>query len=326
MAECLSATAEAIERAGAAIREGRLVGFPTETVYGLGADATNDRAVASIFEAKGRPRFNPLIVHVADLAEAEKHCVFNEEAETLAKAFWPGGLTLVLPRRAETPLSLLVSAGLDTVAIRVPAHETARALIEAAKRPLAAPSANPSGKVSPTMAAHVMEGLGSAPQLAFVLDGGSCPLGLESTVIGFPQGVPTLLRPGAVAREEIEKVLGKKLMDADAASGEEGRASPGQLESHYAPGSPIRLDAREVAEDEVLLAFGPDAPKAKTSMNLSPSGDLREAAANLFAMLRAIDAEAEGRRIAVMPIPMTGLGEAINDRLKRAAAPRESKS
>ncbi|MAU62137.1 MAG: threonylcarbamoyl-AMP synthase [Parvibaculum sp.] len=326
MAQCLKATAEAIERAGKTIREGRLVGFPTETVYGLGADATNDRAVASIFEAKGRPRFNPLIVHVASFEEAEKHCVFNAEAEKLAKAFWPGGVTLVLPRRAETPLSLLVSAGLDTVAIRVPAHETARALIEAAKRPLAAPSANPSGKVSPTTAAHVMEGLGEAPELALVLDGGACPLGLESTVIGFPQGAPTLLRPGAVAREEIEKVLGKKLMDADAASGEEGRASPGQLESHYAPGSPIRLDAREVAEDEVLLAFGPDAPEARTSMNLSPSGDLREAAANLFAMLRAIDAEAEGRRIAVMPIPMTGLGEAINDRLKRAAAPRESKS
>lgn len=322
MAECLSATAEAIERAGAAIREGRLVGFPTETVYGLGADATDDKAVASIFEAKGRPRFNPLIVHVADLAEAEKHCVFNKEAETLAKAFWPGGVTLVLPRRAETPLSLLVSAGLDTVAIRVPAHETARALIKAAKRPLAAPSANPSGKVSPTTAAHVMEGLGHAPELAFVLDGGSCPLGLESTVIGFPQGIPTLLRPGAVARDEIENVLGKPLMDADAASGEEGRASPGQLESHYAPGSPMRLNAADVAKDEVLLAFGPDAPEAKTSMNLSVSGDLREAAANLFAMLRAIDARAEGRRIAVMPIPMTGLGEAINDRLKRAAAPR----
>ena len=322
MAECLSATAEAIRQAGAAIREGKLVAFPTETVYGLGADATDDKAVASIFEAKERPRFNPLIVHVADLEEAEKHCVFNKEAETLARAFWPGGVTLVLPRRAETPLSLLVSAGLDTVAIRVPAHETARALIEEAKRPLAAPSANPSGKVSPTAAAHVMEGLGSATQLAFVLDGGSCPLGLESTVIGFPQGMPTLLRPGAVAREEIEKVLGRKLADADAASGEEGRASPGQLESHYAPGSPIRLDAREVAEDEVLLAFGPDAPTAKTSMNLSVSGDLKEAAANLFAMLRALDAEAEGRRIAVMPIPMTGLGEAINDRLKRAAAPR----
>lgn len=322
MAECLSATAEAIRQAGAAIREGKLVAFPTETVYGLGADATDDKAVASIFEAKERPRFNPLIVHVADLEEAEKHCVFNKEAETLARAFWPGGVTLVLPRRAETPLSLLVSAGLDTVAIRVPAHETARALIEEAKRPLAAPSANPSGKVSPTTAAHVMEGLGTAPQLAFVLDGGACPLGLESTVIGFPQGVPTLLRPGAVAREEIEKVLGKKLADADATSGEEGRASPGQLESHYAPGSPIRLDTREVAEDEVLLAFGPDAPTAKTSMNLSVSGDLKEAAANLFAMLRALDAEARGRRIAVMPIPMRGLGEAINDRLKRAAAPR----
>ncbi|WP_421860050.1 L-threonylcarbamoyladenylate synthase [Parvibaculum sp.] len=325
MAECLKATAEAIERAGAAIREGRLAGFPTETVYGLGADATDDKAVASIFEAKGRPRFNPLIVHVADFAEAEKYCVFNAEAEKLARIFWPGGITLVLPRREDTPLSLLVSAGLDTVAIRVPAHETARALIKAAKRPLAAPSANPSGKVSPTCAAHVMEGLGSAPQLAFVLDGGPCPLGLESTVIGFPQGIPTLLRPGAVARDEIEKALGKPLADADTGAGEEGRASPGQLESHYAPGSPIRLNAREVAEDEVLLAFGPDAPEAKISMNLSPSGDLGQAAANLFAMLRALDAQAQGRRIAVMPIPMTGLGEAINDRLKRAAAPRESK-
>ncbi|MDZ4382141.1 MAG: L-threonylcarbamoyladenylate synthase [Parvibaculum sp.] len=322
MAQCLKATAETIGRAGAAIREGRLVAFPTETVYGLGADATDDQAVASIFEAKGRPRFNPLIVHVANLQEAEKHCVFNAEAERLARRFWPGGLTLVLPRREDTALSLLVSAGLDTVAVRVPAHETARALIEAAKRPLAAPSANPSGKVSPTRAAHVMEGLGAAPQLAFVLDGGACPLGLESTVIGFPQGIPTLLRPGAVARDEIEAVLGRPLADANAASGEEGRASPGQLESHYAPGSPIRLDATEVAEDEVLLAFGPDAPKAKTSMNLSASGDLTEAAANLFAMLRALDADAGGGRIAVMPIPMTGLGEAINDRLKRAAAPR----
>jgi len=322
LAQCLKATAEAIGQAGAAIREGRLVAFPTETVYGLGADATDDQAVASIFEAKGRPRFNPLIVHVANLQEAEKHCVFSAEAERLARRFWPGGLTLVLPRREDTALSLLVSAGLDTVAVRVPAHETARALIEAAKRPLAAPSANPSGKVSPTQAAHVMEGLGAAPQLAFVLDGGACPLGLESTVIGFPQGIPTLLRPGAVARDEIEAVLGRPLADADAASGEEGRASPGQLESHYAPGSPIRLDATEVAEDEVLLAFGPDAPKAKTSMNLSASGDLTEAAANLFAMLRALDAEAGGRRIAVMPIPHEGLGEAINDRLKRAAAPR----
>jgi L-threonylcarbamoyladenylate synthase len=322
VAECLSATAEATEKAGAAIREGRLVAFPTETVYGLGADATNDAAVASIFEAKGRPRFNPLIVHVASVQAAEEHVVFNADAETLARAFWPGGLTLVLPRRADTPLSLLVSAGLDTVAIRVPAHETAKALLDAAKRPIAAPSANPSGRVSPTTAAHVVEGLGDAPQLAYVLDGGACPLGLESTVIGFPEGIPTLLRPGAVAREEIERVLGKRLADANAASGEAGRASPGQLESHYAPGSALRLDADTVEADEVLLAFGPRAPDAETSMNLSPSGDLKEAAANLFAMLRALDAKAGGRRIAVMPIPDEGLGEAINDRLKRAAAPR----
>lgn len=322
MAECLSATAEATEKAGAAIREGRLVAFPTETVYGLGADATNDEAVASIFEAKGRPRFNPLIVHVTSVEEAEKHCVFNDEAAALARAFWPGGLTLVLPRRADTPLSLLVSAGLDTVAIRVPAHETAKSLLDAAKRPIAAPSANPSGRVSPTTAAHVVEGLGDAPPLAYVLDGGACPLGLESTVIGFPEGIPTLLRPGAVAREEIERVLGKRLADANAASGEAGRASPGQLESHYAPGSALRLDADTVEADEVLLAFGPDTPNAETSMNLSASGDLTEAAANLFAMLRALDATAGGRRIAVMPIPDEGLGEAINDRLKRAAAPR----
>lgn len=322
MADCLSATAEAIEKAGAALREGRLVAFPTETVYGLGADATNDRAVASIFEAKGRPRFNPLIVHLASVAEAEKHCVFNAEAERLARAFWPGGLTLVLPRRADTPLSLLVSAGLDTVALRVPAHEVAQALLKATGRPIAAPSANPSGKVSPTSAAHVMEGLGAAPELAFVIDGGQCPLGLESTVVGFPEGVATLFRPGAVAREEIEKILGRRLADADAASGEEGRASPGQLESHYAPGSPLRLDAVKVEDSEALLAFGPNAPRAEISMNLSPSGDLTEAAANLFAMLRALDKQASGRTIAVSPIPMTGLGEAINDRLKRAAAPR----
>lgn len=322
VAECLIATADATEKAGIAIREGHLVAFPTETVYGLGADATNDEAVASIFEAKGRPRFNPLIVHVSGFAEAARHCLFNLAAKKLARAFWPGGITLVLPRRAETPLSLLVSAGLDTVAIRVPHHQVAQALLAAAGRPIAAPSANPSGRVSPTTAAHVMEGLGAAAQLAYVLDGGACPLGLESSVIGFPSGVPTLLRPGAIAREEIEAVLGAPLADANAASGEEGRASPGQLESHYAPGSPLRLNAERVSDDEVLLAFGPAAPEAATALNLSPMGDLREAAANLFAMLRALDAQAGGRRIAVMPIPHEGLGEAINDRLKRAAAPK----
>lgn len=319
MAECVAASEAAIARAGELIREGRLVAFPTETVYGLGADATDDRAVARIFEAKGRPRFNPLIVHVADAQVAEKHAVFSAEATLLARHFWPGGLTLVLPRRAETTLSLLVSAGLDTVAIRVPAHETAQALLKAAKRPIAAPSANASGKVSPTRAEHVMESLGHSTLLAMVLDGGACRLGLESTVIGFPEGIPTLLRPGAVARAEVEAVLGRRLADADAASGEAGRASPGQLESHYAPGAPLRLNAREAGPDEVLLGFGPE---AKSSMNLSASGDLTEAAANLFAMLRALDAAADGKRIAVSPIPMEGLGEAINDRLKRAAAPR----
>jgi L-threonylcarbamoyladenylate synthase len=322
MTECARASAAAIARAGAAIREGRLVAFPTETVYGLGADATDDKAVARIFAAKGRPRFNPLIVHVASLQVAEKHAVFTDAARKLAAAFWPGGLTLVLPRRAETPLSLLVSAGLDTVALRVPAHETAQALLRAAERPVAAPSANRSGRVSPTRAAHVVSELGDAETLAMVLDGGPCRLGLESTVVGFPQGIPTLLRPGAVARAAIEAVLGHRLAEADATTGEAGRASPGQLESHYAPGSPLRLNAREVGADEVLLSFGTQAPDAKTSMNLSTCGNLTEAAANLFAMLRALDAEARGRTIAVMPIPHEGLGEAINDRLKRAAAPR----
>lgn len=322
MADCVEANAANIARAGEAIRAGRLVAFPTETVYGLGADATDDKAVARIFEAKGRPRFNPLIVHVPDLQVAEKHGVFSDAARMLAAAFWPGGLTLVLPRRPETPLSLLVSAGLDTVALRVPAHQIAQALLRAAERPVAAPSANRSGRVSPTRAEHVMAELGAAETLAMVLDGGPCRLGLESTVIGFPQGIPTLLRPGAVARDEIEKVLGGRLAEADAGAGEEGRASPGQLESHYAPGSPLRLNATEAGPDEVLLAFGPDAPETKTSMNLSTCGDLTEAAANLFAMLRALDAEAQGRVIAVMPVPDEGLGEAINDRLKRAAAPR----
>ena len=325
MAESVAADGQAITRAARALRAGRLVAFPTETVYGLGADATADKSVASIFAAKGRPRFNPLIVHVADRQEAEKYVVFNAAAEQLARAFWPGGLTLVLPRRAGSALSLLVSAGLDSVAVRAPAHEVAQALLKAAKRPIAAPSANASGKVSPTTAAHVMESLGYSPLLAMVLDGGSCAIGLESTVVGFPGGIATLLRPGAVARGEIERVLGKPLSDADAVpseTGEAGRASPGQLESHYAPGAPIRLNAASVGADEVLLAFGPDAPEAEISMNLSVCGDPREAAANLFAMLRALDGQAGGRRIAVMPIPDEGLGEAINDRLKRAAAPR----
>lgn len=319
--DLLSADDKAIARAGELLRAGRLVAFPTETVYGLGADATNDRAVASIFEAKGRPTFNPLIVHVGSADEARRHARFPAEAEALAKAFWPGGLTLVLPRLPDTPVSLLVSAGLDTVALRVPAHPLTQKLLRAAGRPIAAPSANASGEVSPTRAEHVMESLGGAEALALILDGGPCPLGLESTVIGFPDGgAPTLLRPGAVTREAIEKVLGRKLAEADAAAGEAGRSSPGQLASHYAPRAALRLDAAGPQEGELWLAFGADAGGA--AMNLSPSGDLTEAAANLFAMLRALDAEADGHAIAVAPIPHAGLGEAINDRLRRAAAPR----
>ncbi|MDR3497881.1 MAG: L-threonylcarbamoyladenylate synthase [Parvibaculum sp.] len=319
--ELAQANGGAVKRAAAFLREGRLVAFPTETVYGLGADATNDRAVASIFEAKGRPTFNPLIVHVASLAEAETHAHFTPEARALARAFWPGGLTLVLKRRAETPISLLVSAGLDTIALRVPAHPLAQALIAATGRPIAAPSANASGEVSPTRAAHVTASLGHAAALALVLDGGACAVGLESTVIGFPdKGAPTLLRPGAIPRAAIEAVLGAKLAEADVASGEAGRSSPGQLASHYAPNAALRLDAVEAQPGEVLLGFGPQAHGA--AMNLSPSSDLTEAAANLFAMLRALDAEAAGRGIAVSPIPQTGIGEAINDRLRRAAAPR----
>ena len=318
--ELLPATEDAIARAAAFIREGRLVAFPTETVYGLGADATDDRAVASIFEAKGRPTFNPLIVHVPDREEAARHARFTPEAEALARAFWPGGITLVLPRLETTPISLLVSAGLDTVALRVPAHPVAGKLLRAAGRPIAAPSANASGEVSPTRAEHVAASLGHSALLALILDGGACPLGLESTVIGFPgSGTPTLLRPGAVPREAIERLLGSALAEADVASGEAGRSSPGQLASHYAPRAALRLDAADARADELLLGFG---PSESAALNLSPAGNLAEAAANLFAMLRALDMRAEGRTIAVMPIPQRGLGEAINDRLRRAAAPR----
>jgi L-threonylcarbamoyladenylate synthase len=304
-----AADAAAITRAARMLRDGRLVAFPTETVYGLGADARNGRAVAGIFAAKGRPRFNPLIVHIASLAEAERHADFSEAAMRLARHFWPGALTLVLPRRTGTDLSELVSAGLDTVALRVPAHPVAAALLKEAQLPIAAPSANPSGRISPTTAAHVAEGLAS--EVDFILDGGPAFLGLESTVIGFDGERPVLLRPGAIARLDIEGVAGP-LGRTD-----ETIRSPGQLESHYAPDAPLRLDVRDAAQGELLLGFGPT-PGA--TLNLSPAGDLKEAAANLFAMLRELDAK--GTRIAVAPIPETGLGEAINDRLRRAAAPR----
>jgi len=307
-----AADAAAISAAAVMLREGGLVAFPTETVYGLGADASNGRAVASIFAAKARPRINPLIVHVKNVAQAAEFAIFSPIAKTLAEAFWPGPLTLVLPRHPEGCLSLLVSAGLDTVAMRAPSHPVAQALIAEAGMPLAAPSANPSGRVSPTSAAHVAEGLDG--KVDMILDGGTTPIGIESTVVGFSV-VPVLLRPGATPRAEIEKITGPL------ASPSKGSiTSPGQLKSHYAPRARLRLKAREAEPGEALLAFGPDVPDAAKMLNLSPTGDLAEAAANLFAMLRVLDGEAEA--IAVMPIPGTGLGEAINDRLKRAAAPR----
>jgi L-threonylcarbamoyladenylate synthase len=300
----------AVSAAAAILRRGGLVAFPTETVYGLGADATNGEAVAGIFAAKRRPRFNPLIVHVQDRAQAEAFAEFSPQARALADAFWPGALTLVLPRRADSALSLLVSAGLDTVALRAPSHVLARQLIVETGRPIAAPSANASGRVSPTTAAHVAEELGDAADL--ILDGGPSRLGIESTVIGFEHGTPMLLRPGAVAREEIEKTAGPLGTPSNAAI-----TAPGQLESHYAPRASLRLNVREPEPGEAWLAFG----AVPGAMNLSPAGDLKEAAANLFAMLRKLDASGP-KGIAVAPIPEHGIGEAINDRLRRAAAPR----
>jgi L-threonylcarbamoyladenylate synthase len=307
--------ATAIAVAAQILRDGGLVAFPTETVYGLGADAGNDRAVASIFAAKGRPRFNPLIVHVADLAAAEALVEFSPLARDLANAFWPGALTLVLPRKKDARVSLLVSAGLDTVAIRVPSHPLARRLIEAAGRPIAAPSANASGQVSPTTAPHVAQSLGEEVDL--ILDGGPTVHGIESTVIGFENGKPAMLRPGAVAREDIERITGPL-----STSSSEALSSPGRLPSHYAPRAQLRLEVEDVRDGEALLAFGSGVPAgAKHTLNLSASGDLKEAAANLFAMLRKLDAFGPAE-IAVMPIPDHGLGEAVNDRLRRAAAPR----
>jgi L-threonylcarbamoyladenylate synthase len=309
-------TPEAIARAAAALREGRLVAFPTETVYGLAADATNDRAVAAIFAAKDRPRFNPLISHVAETGAARRLGSFDRRAEDLAARFWPGPLTLVLRRLPSCPVSLLASAGLDTIAVRVPSHPVATALLREAGRPLAAPSANRSGRVSPTTAAHVAEELGD--QVAMVLDGGPCEVGLESTVLDLTTEPPTLLRPGGIPVEALGRVQ---------LPGEEAAATPrapGMLASHYAPRLMVRLDATEARPGEALLGFGPGEPPPGFAAVrwLSRSGDLAEAAANLFAALRALD-RPEYAGIAAMPIPERGLGRAINDRLRRAAAPRE---
>lgn len=322
MAHIERATTASIEQAATLLRNGELVAFPTETVYGLGADATNDRAVAGIFEAKRRPRFNPLIVHVPEMAEAEALAIFDERAREAAKHFWPGPLSLVLPRRVGSGVSLLVSAGLDTVAVRVPAHPVAQALLRATRRPVAAPSANRAGRVSPTTAMHVSADLGD--DVALILDGGPCEVGLESTVLDLT-GVPSLLRPGGVPLEKLCEVVGAVGVPA---SGEMATSvrSPGRLASHYAPKLPVRLDVTAVQQGEALLAFGPGAPGGFVRiLSLSKTGDLAEAAANLFAMLRRLD-RPEFSGIAVMAIPEEGLGRAINDRLRRAAAPRPAET
>ncbi|MBV9827461.1 MAG: threonylcarbamoyl-AMP synthase [Alphaproteobacteria bacterium] len=311
-------TAEAIACAANLLRLGELVAFPTETVYGLGGDAANDAAVAAIFEAKGRPRFNPLIVHLPGLPEAEPLSVFDQRAREVAARFWPGPLTLVLPRRPGCPVSLLASAGLDTLALRVPAHPIAQVLLRAIGRPVVAPSANRSGRVSPTTAAHVTAELGD--RVAMVLDGGACEVGLESTVLDLTDTRPVLLRPGGVPFEALEAALGE--IELAPPNDDATPHSPGRLPSHYAPGLPVRLDATSARPGEALLAFGTTAPEGFAEILwLSRAGELREASANLFAMLRQLD-RPEFAGIAVMPIPETGLGRAINDRLRRAAAPR----
>lgn len=316
------ADAASAAKAAEILAAGGLVAFPTETVYGLGADATAGAAVARLYEAKGRPAFNPLIAHVPDGRAAQALVRFDADARRLAAAFWPGPLTLVLPRTADCPVADLASAGLDTLAVRVPDHPVARAILNAFGKPVVAPSANRSGHVSPTTAAHVLADLGG--RINLIVDGGATPVGIESTVVAC-LGAPMLLRPGGLPRAMIEDVLKRTLLDAPAAQGtaESAPLAPGMLAQHYAPRTPLRLHAGRVEPGEALLAFGPTpiegAARAKTTLNLSPRGDLIEAAANLFAHLRALDA-AGASAIAVMAVPDGGLGEAINDRLTRAAA------
>jgi L-threonylcarbamoyladenylate synthase len=312
----LQADAGAITAAARCLASGGLVAFPTETVYGLGADAGNGEALARLYAAKGRPSFNPLIAHVASLAAARKLGQFDAAAERLAQAFWPGPLTLVLKKSPGCPVADLALAGLDSVAVRVPAHPLAQALLAAFGGPIVAPSANRSGHVSPTAPAHVLADLRG--RIDMVLDGGPCSVGVESTIVACIDE-PTLLRPGGVVRADIERVLGRPLQLAAA---EEAPLAPGMLASHYAPKSRLRLNADAPRTGEALLAFGPGAPAGGVmTLNLSPRGDLIEAATNLFSHLRALDASGAAA-IAVMKVPHEGLGEAINDRLARAAAPR----
>ena len=321
----LAANEAAVADAARSLRDGGLVAFPTETVYGLGADASNAGAIARLYEAKGRPAFNPLIAHVSDLEAACRVARFDAQGILLAKAFWPGPLTLVLPKAPSCAVADLATAGLDTIAVRVPAHPVARQILRAFGGPVVAPSANLSGHVSPTTAAHVQNDLEG--RIDLIVDGGAVEVGVESTIVGCFDA-PMLLRPGGVPRGEIERVLGRTLLqppeDADSDSGQP--LAPGMLASHYAPRTPVRLNADRLEAGEALLAFGPGAisgvDAASDVMNLSARGDLNEAAANLFGYLRALDARGL-RAIAVMPVPHHGLGEAINDRLRRAAVRRE---
>ena len=321
----LPANEAAVASAARCLAEGGLVAFPTETVYGLGADATNAAAIARLYQAKGRPAFNPLIAHVSDLEAGMRLARFDARAIALARAFWPGPLTLVLPKTKDCPVADLATAGLDTIAIRVPAHPVAREILRAFGGPVVAPSANLSGHVSPTTAAHVQSDL--AGRIDLIVDGGAVAVGVESTIVGCFDA-PMLLRPGGVPRGEIERVLGRTLLQPpeDADSVTDQPLAPGMLASHYAPRTRVRLNAERVEAGEALLAFGsgaiPGVDAATVVMNLSARGDLNEAAANLFGYLRALDTSG-ARAIAVMPVPHHGLGEAINDRLRRAAMGRE---
>ncbi len=326
LTEILPASPDGIARAAEMLREGSLVSFGTETVYGLGGDATNAAATAGIFAAKGRPRFNPLICHYPAAEVAFEDVVPNSLARSLAAAFWPGPLTIVLPRRAGSRVAMLVGAGLETLAVRVPGHRAALIVLAATNRPVAAPSANRSGQVSPTSAAHVLQGLRG--RIAAVLDTGPCGIGVESTVLDLSGARPVLLRPGGVAAEAIEAIAGPIDRFVSASSADASRSpvrSPGLLASHYAPSLPVRLNAHSADRDEVLLAFGPACRGTDVVYQLSQTADVTEAAARLFDGLRWLDAEGQrlgARGIAVMTVPAFGIGLAINDRLRRAAAPR----
>ncbi|PHQ72351.1 MAG: threonylcarbamoyl-AMP synthase [Sneathiella sp.] len=310
------ANAAGLREAARHIKSGDLVAFPTETVYGLGANALDERAVAAIFDAKGRPSFNPLIIHLPSLDAVRSYVMLNKTAELLAAHFWPGALTLVLPRQPNCPISKLASAGLNTLAVRIPGHPLALDFLEASGCPLAGPSANPSGRISPTTAEHVLEGLDD--KIAGVIDDGPCKVGVESTVVGFKGEKPMLLRPGGVTTDMLEACVGPLAHHDD----DDGAiSSPGMLLSHYAPGCPVRLNAHDKQEGEAFLGFGQE-QDILADINLSKAGDLTEAAAQLFAALHLLD-ERKVARIAVGPIPEIGLGIAINDRLRRAAAPRD---